>query len=195
MIHLANLPKEISGLIDVIGLEPLKRFQFAVQIDGDIFGSQYVFGFDKIEGLGDTVDVMEIDEGGSPNKSKIPTGSTTQPIKIYRVMSFHRGMWRWFEDVRSWTKGKPDYHRTLSIFIIDHVHMPFGMVKFEGQDIPFEVWRFDIFKAWPSEWSGPDLDSNVSEFARESVVIQHSGISEAKSIFSGAIASVASILQ
>ena len=82
----------------------------------------------------------------------------------------------------------PDYRKNLSIYMLDRLNQG-------GQAVPFEVWRWDIFNAWPSEWSGPELNANNNGLALESITLQFSDMSEAGGIFSGRTGDVLSLLQ
>jgi len=106
-------------------------------------------------------------------------------------MSFNSGMWDWFEEVRDWKKGKPNYSRTLSVVMLDHI----STKQLRGEIIPFEVWSFDIIEAFPSSWQGAELDANNDEYAYETITIQHGGITKAKSLISGDVADVVSLFQ
>jgi len=59
----------------------------------------------------------------------------------------------------------------------------------------FEVWAWQLRNAWPSDWVGPDYDSNKSELATEQLVLQHAGLSERKSILNGTVGEIGSLLQ
>jgi len=188
---IANLPTDIIQKLDFLGLEALKSYQFAVSLDKDIFGYQYIAGFDKITGLGDGVGVRDVQEGGFPGVHRYPRRILRESIQLVRVMSFNSGLWNWFEEVRDWKKGNPSYARTLSVIMLDHI----APRTLRGTAIPFEVWRFDIVDAFPSNWKASDLDANKEDFAFETITLQHGGITKAKSLVTGDVASVVSLVQ
>lgn len=188
---IVNLPQNILDKLDFLNLEVLKRFQFVVSIDGDFFGSQFIIGFEKIVGIGGSVEVRDVREGGHPGNYYFPRTSRRDTILLVRGMTLNPGLWNWFNEVRNWKKGKSNYARTMSITMLDHI----SPRQTKGEPIPFEVWRFDIVDAWPSEWRGPELSAQDEELAFESITLQHGGITRAKSLISDEVANIVSLLQ
>jgi phage tail-like protein len=185
---LASLPIELIEKLDLFGLEVLKRFQFAVSIDGNLPGFNYFMGFNSVTGLADRVDVREVKEGGFNGVHRFPRRGANDSIKLIRGMTFSSSMHDWFIEVKNWTKGKPSYTKTMSVAMLDHISIL-------GQPIQFEVWRFDIINAWPSEWIGPELSADAEELAFECVTIQHGGITKANSMFGNKVSELISVLQ
>jgi phage tail-like protein len=177
-MNLSDLPQEVLLRLDVLGLEPLKRFQFAIGIEGAIAGSRFIAGFREVTGITLVTDVRAVRESGYRGEHTFPRKTPSQSLTLLKGLDFSRYLWNWYQEVLRWTKGRPDYRRNLSIYQISHIHANAG-------DMPFEVWRWDIAHAWPSEWRGPDLNSMTQEIALESVVLRHAGLSEAEGIFSG----------
>lgn len=186
-----DFPNQALRRLDLIGFEQLKAYQFAVQMDTDSFGTQYVAGFDQILGVGDSVRIREVREGGYPGTYRFPRQSNSDQIQLVQGMTFNRGLWEWYESVRNWKRGLPNYTRTLSIMLLDHIGAP----RAKEEPIQYEVWRFDIIDAWPSQWRGPDMNAMSENRAFESITIQHRGISRAESLVSGTAAQVISLLQ
>lgn len=187
-----DLPSTILERLDQIGLEPLKRFQFAVQFDADSYGTQYVMGFDSVSGIGDTIEVRDIKEGGYPGIHRFPRKSQLDQIVLSKAMTFGDGLWHWFDEVRiPWVRGKPNYARTLSVSMLDIIN-PTKVTG--GEPIQFEVWRFDIVDAWPSSWKASELSAYAEERLLETITLQHGGISKAKSLFSQTVVDAASLL-
>lgn len=187
-MSLISAPEQIIEALDILGLERLKSFNFAVQIDGQFTGSQFVLGFESVDGLSETLDVKEVLEGGYPGRHKFPRKARQNAITLVRGMTFSRSFWNWHQEVINWTKGQPDYRRTMSIYMLDQI------VKI-GMAVKFEAWRWDLFQAWPSEWLGPPLKANEEKAAFEAIVIQHSGISEAEGVFSGTAGEILGVFQ
>ena len=187
MTNYAGLPREVLDKLNVLGLQALTTFQFALQIDGHPFGSQTYLGFSRVTGISDNAELLEVMEGGHRGIHRFPNRSMTTAIQIVQGMTFSRFMWQWYQDAVNWSKTKPDYRRNVSIYMLSRISVA-------SQDIPFEVWRWEIENAWPSEWEGPRLDANKEDIAFEKITLQHSGIKQAESLFSGKVGDVSSIL-
>ena len=185
---LLDLPQSIIQHLNVLDLERLKAFRFAVQIDGDFTGKAFVVGFAAVQGLSSEVDVKTIREGGYPGLHKFPRKVKQGPLILKRTMTYSRAMWEWYLQVQNWTKGQDNYTRSLSVFLLDAVTKPIG-------EVVYEVWRWDFFSAWPSHWTGPRLNSMQDSVAFESLTIEHSGIAEAKGIFSGQAGELLSVFK
>ncbi len=177
-MNLVDLPHEVAGRLNVLDLEPLKGFRFAVQIDGDIPGSQFVAGFSEVQGIQTEVDVRTIREGGNRTAHKFPRRSRDNPITFKRGMTLSRKLWDWSLETATWTKGLPDYTRSLSIFLLDDFAKPMGLVL-------YEAWRWDLQRAFISKWEGPRLNSMQNQLAFESITVQHHGITTGKGPLSG----------
>jgi len=188
-MSIADLPQEVIDQLNVLNLEKLKRFQFAVQIDGNLGGgyvSGLIAGFDRIRGLGDEVEIREVQEGGYPGKYRFPRKSKQNAITLTRGMTYSRSLFDWYREVAGWTKGKDDYRRNVSIIMLDRIEIAAGQIE-------YEAWRWNIYNAWPSGWRGPRFNSLSNDLAFESVTLQHSGISEANGLLSGKAGEIASI--
>lgn len=177
---IAGLPDEIIDRLNMLGLEPLTRFQFAVSIEGQVPGSGFIAGFHRVEGLAGLIEVRDVREAGYRGIHQFPRRSTPQALTLTRGLTFSRYLWNWYLSVLEWTKGKDDYRRNVSVYQLLRVTKPVG-------EIPFEVWRWDLAHAWPSEWHGPEFDSMAEEIAFEQVVLRHAGLAQAQGIFSGAV--------
>ena len=177
-MNLVDLPHEVAGRLNVLDLEPLKGFRFAVQIDGGIPGSQFVAGFAQVQGISAELDVRMIREGGERTVHKFPRRSRDTAIVLRRGMTLSRKLWDWYLEAATWTKGLPDYTRSLSIFLLDDIAKPVGLVL-------YEAWRWDLQRAFISKWEGPRLDSMSDELAAESITVQHHGITTGKGPLSG----------
>jgi len=186
---IANLPNDLVERLDLLGLEPLRRFAFAAHFDGQLYGSQFIMGFQEITGLGGSVDVREVKEAGSKYTHIFPRTARSDTITLRRGMTASRAMWQWFNDVRNWEKGMPSYARTLTISLLLTID-PIGVGP-----VSFEVWKFDILDAWPSEWNGPSLNANTEDLAFESLVLHYSELTRAESYFNDDTAELVSLLQ
>jgi len=186
-MSILDLPSDVLSSLNILNLEKLRAYQFAVQIDGELTGNKFVAGFENIKGFADRVNVKEVIESGYTGTHKFPRHSPQSGIVLTRGMTYDRTLWNWFQAVKNWGKGEPDYRKTMSIYMIDRINVYSNIA-------PFEVWRWDIMGAWPSKWVGPRFDSLKEKFAFESVRIQYSSITEAEGILSGITGEIASLL-
>jgi phage tail-like protein len=186
-MNVLDLPQEVISRLNVLDLEKLKGFRFAVQIDSEPAGKQFVAGFNQVSGLTDESEIRTIREGGWSGVHEFPARVKASPLVLKRGMTFSRSLWNWRKEVSEWTKGQPGYTRSLSVILLDTVNAPvIG-------EVTFEAWRWDFFKAWPSKWDGPKLDSMKSDLAFETVTIRHSGMVEARGVLSGQAGEILSI--
>ena len=192
-MNLSDLPNDLIQRLNILGLEPLKTFRFAVQIDGDPEGKAFVAGFSEVSGIDKEVEVRKIREGGNPGIYTFPRNTKAGQLVLTRPMLFSRSLFNWFGEVQNWTKGKPDYRRSVSVFLLDEVSSA-GRTQL-ATPILYEAWRWDFFGAYPTAWSGPKLDSMRSETAREIITLQHTGISEGLGVLSGDAGEILSVFQ
>lgn len=189
MLDLASLPRDVLERVDLLNLEKLKGHRFAIQIDGDLVSHPIVAGFERLRGLGDALEIREVAEGGLAGRHKFPRRPMEEPLTLMRGMGLSRSLYNWFMQVKNWTKGSPDYRRTLSIFLLDEVY-----IKNLGVTLPYEVWQFDVIEAWPSSWGDFNLDAETETFLMQTLIVQHSGITEAHGLFSGKLGELVSLL-
>lgn len=189
MVRLADIPKDVLSQLNIVGLEKLKAFQFFVTFDNPStsYGSA-VLGFDRIEGLTESIEVEAIPDGGNKRLYKFPRKKSDNKLVLRKGLTLNRAMYQWYLEVANWTKGKPSYLRTMSIYLLDRVNLI-------GSPIAYEAWSFDIYDAWISQWEGPLLDANIESLAFETITLEYYGMSEARGLFSGTTGEVMSILQ
>lgn len=180
-----NTPDSILDKVNVLDLEKFKTFRFAIAIDNSTpekispeeYGYSMIAGVEKISGLQDEVEIKTVKELGFSGVHQYPRSRRPSQIEIEHGVTFSRYLFDWYQEVLNWTKGKPDYRRQVSIFLLDDITVA-------GQTGTYETWRWDIRNAYPMNWVGPRLDANRSDTAFESVKLVHDGIVEDKSIFS-----------
>ena len=182
-----DISGNVLSALNVLGLEKLKSFQFVVEIDGELTGNKFVAGFQNIVGFSDRVNVSEVVELGYNGTHKFPRNSPQSGLTFSRGMTYDRTMWNWFQSAKNCYREKPDYRKTMSVYMIDYVNVFSNLA-------PFEVWRWNISGAWPSAWTGPRFNSNRESLAFESVTIQYHSFSEAKGILSGVTGEIASLI-
>lgn len=130
------------------------NFRFRVEIDGIVKA-----GFDEVEGLNVTTDVVEFREGSEPAIIHLLPGlSHYGPLILrYGATDDAQEMWDWMEEVLDGSIGSA--RRSMSVIIIDS----------EGND----VLRYNLSQAWPSGWSLGKLSSTGKSMAIEELVIQY----------------------
>jgi phage tail-like protein len=190
MVDFYNLPEHLIDRANILGLERLRGYRFAVQIGTGAVGDNLLGGFTAVEGLSDSVRVREVKEGGAAIIRRFPRVNQPRAITLRRGMSTSHMLWQWYQEVVNWEPGNEDYRLpTLSIYMIDHV-----FIRKLHVNIPYEVWRFTLSWAWPSQWIGPSLNADVNGHAFEGLTIEHSGMSVGEGIFTGQVGDLLSLL-
>ena len=87
--------------------------------------------------------------------------TTYQNIILKRGITDSDALWKWHQDV---VNGKVERKNGYIV-----------LMNSEGQ----ETWRWNFLKAYPTKWSGPDLRSEGSTVAFESIELAHNGIKKA----------------
>ena len=133
--------------------DPLMAFRFVARIDGDAQG-----GFSEVSGLQAELDVLELQEGGeNAFVHKLPGRVKHGNLTLRRGL-VKRDMWEWFAKLLD---GDID-RRTVAVELLP----PSG-------DKPDVRWVFD--SAFPCRWNGPELKSDQSAVAVESIELCHHG--------------------
>lgn len=137
--------------------DPFIGHEFLVSL-GDIGGEdQLVGGFQEVEGLGASIDVIEYRTGNE----KMPQPRKLPGLRKFTNVTLKRGL---IADLRLWTwiDTYPPDPRTVTITLLDETRAP--------------VMRFVLHRAWPCRWSGPHLHSTHSLLAVEAVELCHEGL-------------------
>jgi len=189
-VGLLDLPNQVIEALNVLDLHQLNGLRFVVQIDGDGFiGKETVAGFRAVDNLVSDLEVQKLAEGGSGQVHTFPRRERQPSITLTRPVTFSRSLWNWFLAGRHWKKGQPSYIRTMSIYLLDSVHLPLT------GEVTYEAWRWDFSRCWISTWRGPRMDATNDAIAVEEVIIQHGGVVEAKGVLSGIAGEILSIFQ
>lgn len=188
---LQDLPNEVIEALDVLDLRQLLGLRFVVQIDGVGFrGKETVAGFRSVNGLVSDLDIATVREGGVGQVHTFPRRERQPTVSLVRPVTYSRSLWNWFDEGRRWHKGRPDYTRTMSIYLLDGVHLADAV-----GEVVYEAWRWDFSRCWISNWRGPTLDAITDAIALEEVTIQHGGFVEAKGVLSGTAGEILSVFQ
>jgi phage tail-like protein len=134
--------------------DPIPVFRFEVSL-----GNVPVGGFSDCTGLQIETEVFDYPEGGrNTHLLKFPTRTKQSPITLKRGI-VDRRLWDWYWDL---TQGR--------------VHFRSGAIRVRepsGARVVME-WRFE--RAFPSKWTGPELNAAQSSVAVESLELVHEGL-------------------
>jgi phage tail-like protein len=140
---------------------PYKNFRFKVEVAGTM-----VAGFSDVTGFDATFDVVEYREGDA----KDITPRKQPGLVKYSNVVFKRGVisamdfFDWIEEVHN---GKLTVERkTVTVQLCD------------DEDKVVASWQ--ILKAWPCKYTGPEFKGNGSEIAMESIEFAHEGLVRVK---------------
>lgn len=185
-MNIVDLPALLIEQLNKLQLSPLTAYQFGVQFSDAPLG-EFLLGVKRIEGLGMSTVVRTVEEGGARGTYSFPRRQKNDAVRLVRGMTYSRYFIDWYYSAANWTKGRGDYRKDISIIMLYRHHAV-------SKDVPFEVWRWDVKNAWPSEWRGPSFNSTDNKLAFESVNIRHEGVQEKGSILTNEIRQVSNIL-
>lgn len=134
---------------------PLPTFHFSVDLGGQIMNCSEVSGLD-IE-----LDVVEYRNGNSPTFStqKMSGLRKGADVTIKKgVFAHDSDYYAWFNAVAMNTPERRD----VTISLLDEAHSP--------------IMTWKLANAWPNKITSPDMKSDSSEVAIESIQIVHEGV-------------------
>lgn len=133
--------------------DPYRAYRFLVEIDGTEQG-----GFQTVSGIERDTKIDPYREGGVNDHERQIAGLTTYPsLKLKRGL-VDTALWDWHQDVIAGTVQR----KTISVVLLNEVGA--------------EVWRWVLADAFPSKWSGAELDAGQSTVATEAVEFVHHGL-------------------
>lgn len=183
-MSLSTLPNELVDKLNFLKLGPLLTHSFVVDIDGQLPASNIVGGFREVRGLQLTGGTYEVRELGYDGVHTFPAEEQNRPVALIRGLSTSRFLIDWRQQVINWQRGQSSYARDVVIY---HLHW------YRGE--AFEVWAWQLLRAWPSDYQGPEYDANAAnDVAIEQIVLEHAGLSERKSIFNGIVGEIGGLL-
>ena len=133
--------------------DPYRSYRFRVEVAGIDQG-----GFQSVSGLERSTQVEPYREGGINDYEHQLVVLTTYPPLVLRRGLVDPELWFWHQAVISGFVAK----------------VPLSVVLF-GED-GSEAWRWVVSDAFPTKWTGPDLDAQASSVAAESVEFSHHGL-------------------
>jgi phage tail-like protein len=136
--------------------DPYLGNRFQVEIGGIVEA-----GFSECSGLVIETEVEERREGGLNDYAhRLPKGSRFVNLVLKRGLTDSDQLWKWHQDV---VAGKVE-RRSVSVILRDGL----------GE----ERWRWNLREAFPTKWVGPELKSDGSVVAVETLEIAHHGLSK-----------------
>ena len=140
--------------------DPFGNFRFKLELS-DV----HVAGFAECTGLNIETKVLEYKEGGNNATTlKFPEPSTYGNVTLKRGVTNSNDLLSWQLDVVSGTFSKNRRAGNQKIAIV--------LMNEKGED----VRRWNLIRAFPVKWVGPDLKASASEVAIETHELAHEGI-------------------
>ncbi|CAG7638827.1 hypothetical protein PAESOLCIP111_03981 [Paenibacillus solanacearum] len=128
-------------------------YRFRVELDGML-----VAGFSEVSGLTAVTELQEVPEGGlNQYVHRLPVRTKLEPIVLKRGMTLTNELWNWYADVR---EGRI-------------VRKSGAIILYNEYDLEFRRWNF--YDAYPTKWSGPELNASSSDIAVEAIELTHNG--------------------
>ncbi len=141
-------------------VDPFLSQRFMVEIEGIV-----VAGFSDVSGLQAETEIEEIKEGGVNDfVYKLPKGTKYPNLTLKKGLTTSSALWNWH---RSIVSGKITF-KTVRIIL----------------QSTEAAWDYDnqyqLIRAYPVKWSGPDLKADGNAVAVETLELAHHGIKRGK---------------
>lgn len=137
----------------MLGTDPYRAFRFRVEIQG-----LQVAGFQSVSGLECNTKIEPYREGGINDYELQHAGLTTYPpLRLKRGLA-DPILWAWHQAV---ILGKIE-RLVMSVVLLSEAQV--------------EAWRWIFIGAYPSKWTGGELDAAQSVVATETVEFVHHGL-------------------
>ncbi len=163
------LEQDIQNAL-TIALPELQVARFAIIIEGETNPLVVGFGgFRESSGPGGTLESFTINEPGDNKRRNFPQRATYKEVTLTKVLDVSGFLFRWFKAAKEWQPGEKDYHRTVTIYALQEVTGEVSIAR--------RGW--DLFKAFPSAWDGPENNAMANDLALERVTITYEEIEEA----------------
>lgn len=140
--------------------DPFSSYRFKLEL-----GSIQVAGFAECTGLQIETKFFEYPEGGQNNTTrKFPERTTYGNITLKKGITNSNDLIEWQLDVVNgqFTKNARRDNPNIAILLMDEKNE--------------KVKRWELIRAFPVKWIGPDLKANTSEIAIENLELAHEGI-------------------
>ncbi len=130
--------------------DPYRSYNFLLQIEGVTVG-----GFVSVSEIAANTEVIAYREGGGAGGVRhLPGQVDYSPVTLRYGLTQNRELWDWFRSVRD---GQPD-RRNVSVIQLE----PDGAT---------EALRWNLFNAWPAQFTAGPMDALSSAVAIESVTL------------------------
>jgi phage tail-like protein len=137
----------------MLGTDPYRAFRFLVEIQGLEVG-----GFQSVSGLERETKIEPYREGGVNHHEVQHAGLTTYPpLRLKRGLADPM-LWAW--------------HQAVILGQIQRMVMSVVLLS----EARIEAWRWIFIDAYPSKWTGADLDATQNALATETVEFVHHGL-------------------
>lgn len=137
--------------------DPYLANRFVLEIEGIAEAA-----FSECSGLVVETEVEERREGGLNGYAhRLPKGSKLTNIVLKRGMTDSDRLWNWHQEI---VAGNVKTAETLSVVLLDATGA--------------EQWRWNLWKAYPTKWAGPELKADGNAVAIETLELVHHGITK-----------------
>jgi len=137
-------------------VDPFPKFKFLVEIEGIKRA-----GFMTVSGLEEETEVREYREGGDQSTVRKLAGlNSYSAITLEQGSTYDKEIWEWRQKIKR--DGAQGNRKPISVI--------------QQNEKGEEVKRWQVFDAWPSKYTAPELDASSSDSAVESIEIQHEGL-------------------
>lgn len=136
-------------------VDPYVNFNFLVELEGIVQA-----GFRECTGMEATTEVIDHRQGGdNTTVYKLPGKTSYGDITLKWGLTDSPELWNWRRLV---IEGRVQ-RKNGSIVVYDLANRT-------------EVVRWNFVNAWPTKWTGPELNAVANEVALESLVLAHEGV-------------------
>ena len=135
------------------GPDPYRAFRFRVEV-----GQLELGGFQSVSGLERTCTIEPYREGGVNDFEHQLITLTNYPPLVLKRGLFNTALWDW--------------HQLVIKGIVNHENLAIVLLNEKGE----EAWRWICVRAFPSKWTGAELDATANNIATESIDFVHHGL-------------------
>jgi phage tail-like protein len=184
-VNILSLPDEALRNINPLQLEPIRNYDFALQIEGQNIGEVLIGGFSEIVGLSGNMENIDIYSGGQRQVMPWSRYSRNSEVTLRKGFTANRFLENWYHLKTDYDWGNPDYHRKVTIISLGQVAL----------GIQYEVRAWVLLGASPVRWSLADLNSSGDNLLLEELVLQYQFLFPSKGIFDNALGRTLGLFQ